>query len=62
MLNIHVSWKGVTDCKTRVKANFKYLMEQLLVGGHPLDIKTPNGKQSFKSEAEFKTWFNATAC
>jgi len=62
MLNIHVSWECVIDGKTRVGANFKYLMEQLLAGGYQLDIETPNGKQSFNSEKEFGTWFDAIAC
>lgn len=62
MLNIHVSWECVTDGKTRVGANFKYLMEQLLAGGYQLDIDTPRGKQSFTSEEEFGTWFDAIAC
>jgi len=62
MHKIYVSWECVTDGKTRVGANFKYLMEQLLAGGYQLDIETPNGKQSFTSEEAFGTWFDAITC
>lgn len=59
MLNVDVSWECVTDGKTRVGANFKHLMEQLLDEGYQLDIATLSGKRSFTSKQEFVAWFDA---
>lgn len=62
MLNVQVSWECVTDGKTRVGANFKFLMEQLLDEGYQLDIDTPTEKQLFTSKQAFDAWFDAIQC